>query len=88
MYKQQLASFWTVDEVDLSNDLRDWRKLTGGAGSSHTELHRFTVDLMAHTVSAYAHTVAAYSHPQVMYGLDSWHTAVVFGCTVHTQSAV
>jgi ribonucleotide reductase beta subunit family protein with ferritin-like domain len=31
MYKQALASFWTVDEVDLSNDLRDWKKLTGGA---------------------------------------------------------
>jgi hypothetical protein len=30
MYKQALASFWTVDEVDLSNDLRDWQKLTGG----------------------------------------------------------
>ncbi|WIA36795.1 hypothetical protein OEZ86_008050 [Tetradesmus obliquus] len=28
MYKQALASFWTVDEVDLSNDLRDWHKLT------------------------------------------------------------
>ncbi|KAF8065487.1 RNR2B [Scenedesmus sp. PABB004] len=28
MYKQALASFWTVDEVDLSHDLRDWRKLT------------------------------------------------------------
>jgi ribonucleoside-diphosphate reductase subunit M2 len=29
MYKQSLASFWTIDEVDLSNDLRDWQKLTG-----------------------------------------------------------
>jgi ribonucleoside-diphosphate reductase subunit M2 len=28
MYKQELASFWTVDEVDLSNDLRDWQRLT------------------------------------------------------------
>eukprot|EP00878_Enallax_costatus_P008194 GHUV01008567.1.p1 GENE.GHUV01008567.1~~GHUV01008567.1.p1 ORF type:complete len:344 (+),score=73.24 GHUV01008567.1:299-1330(+) len=28
MYKQSLASFWTVDEVDLSNDMRDWRKLS------------------------------------------------------------
>eukprot|EP00879_Flechtneria_rotunda_P007787 GHRR01008160.1.p1 GENE.GHRR01008160.1~~GHRR01008160.1.p1 ORF type:complete len:449 (+),score=125.96 GHRR01008160.1:183-1529(+) len=28
MYKQALASFWTCDEVDLSNDLRDWQKLT------------------------------------------------------------
>jgi ribonucleoside-diphosphate reductase subunit M2 len=30
MYKQALASFWTIDEVDLSNDMRDWKKLTGG----------------------------------------------------------
>lgn len=30
MYKQSLASFWTIDEVDLSNDMRDWQKLTGG----------------------------------------------------------
>eukprot|EP00775_Hariotina_reticulata_P009797 gene9797-9955_t len=28
MYKQALASFWTVDEVDLSHDYRDWQKLT------------------------------------------------------------
>jgi ribonucleotide reductase beta subunit family protein with ferritin-like domain len=34
MYKQALASFWTVDEVDLSNDLRDWQKLTGGGGDA------------------------------------------------------
>lgn len=31
MYKQALASFWTIDEVDLSNDMRDWKKLTGAA---------------------------------------------------------
>lgn len=30
MYKKAQASFWTVDEVDLSQDLRDWLKLTGG----------------------------------------------------------
>lgn len=27
MYKKAEASFWTVEEVDLSNDLRDWDKL-------------------------------------------------------------
>lgn len=27
MYKKHLASFWTVDEVDLSQDLTDWSKL-------------------------------------------------------------
>ncbi|AAN02745.1 ribonucleotide reductase small subunit [Lumpy skin disease virus] len=27
MYKKAVASFWTVDEVDLSKDLADWKKL-------------------------------------------------------------
>lgn len=27
MYKQAVASFWTVEEVDLSQDLRDWEGL-------------------------------------------------------------
>eukprot|EP00798_Chlamydomonas_sp_ICE-L_P016760 gene16760-23033_t len=29
MYKQAVASFWTVEEVDLSNDMRDWERLSG-----------------------------------------------------------
>jgi hypothetical protein len=36
-YKQAQASFWTIEEVDLSNDMRDWRKLTGA--SSHETPH-------------------------------------------------
>jgi ribonucleotide reductase beta subunit family protein with ferritin-like domain len=28
MYKKAEASFWTVEEVDLSQDKRDWKKLT------------------------------------------------------------
>ncbi|XP_051157716.1 ribonucleoside-diphosphate reductase subunit M2 B [Leptopilina boulardi] len=28
MYKKAEASFWTVEEVDLSKDLADWKKLT------------------------------------------------------------
>lgn len=28
MYKEALASFWVVEEVDLSKDLNDWNKLT------------------------------------------------------------
>ena len=28
LYKQACASFWVVDEVDLSNDKRDLEKLT------------------------------------------------------------
>ncbi|KAG1663825.1 hypothetical protein FOA52_013390 [Chlamydomonas sp. UWO 241] len=29
MYKKAVASFWTVEEVDLSADLRDWERLSG-----------------------------------------------------------
>jgi len=28
-YKQAVASFWTVEEVDLSSDLTDWDRLSG-----------------------------------------------------------
>ena len=28
LYKKQLASFWTVEEVDLSKDMNDWDKLS------------------------------------------------------------
>ena len=28
MYKKELACFWTVDEMDLQQDMRDWEKLT------------------------------------------------------------
>lgn len=28
MYKEALASFWVVEEVDLSKDINDWNKLT------------------------------------------------------------
>lgn len=27
MYKKQEASFWTTEEIDLSQDQRDWEKL-------------------------------------------------------------
>lgn len=30
MYKQAVASFWTVEEVDLGSDTRDWAKLSVG----------------------------------------------------------
>ena len=30
MYKKHEASFWTAEEMDLSNDLRDWRRLSEG----------------------------------------------------------
>ena len=29
LYKKALASFWTVEEVDLSKDMNDWYKLSG-----------------------------------------------------------
>ena len=28
MYKEQMACFWTAEEIDLASDLRDWNKLT------------------------------------------------------------
>jgi ribonucleoside-diphosphate reductase beta chain len=30
MYKQEEASFWTAEEIDLSQDLSDWEKLNDG----------------------------------------------------------
>eukprot|EP00340_Litonotus_pictus_P012242 CAMPEP_0170534414 /NCGR_PEP_ID=MMETSP0209-20121228/91241_1 /TAXON_ID=665100 ORGANISM="Litonotus pictus, Strain P1" /NCGR_SAMPLE_ID=MMETSP0209 /ASSEMBLY_ACC=CAM_ASM_000301 /LENGTH=188 /DNA_ID=CAMNT_0010833791 /DNA_START=29 /DNA_END=591 /DNA_ORIENTATION=- len=27
MYKKHMASFWTAEEIDLSQDIRDWEKL-------------------------------------------------------------
>ncbi|KRX08577.1 Ferritin-like superfamily [Pseudocohnilembus persalinus] len=29
-YKKQMASFWTVDEIDLAQDQKDWEKLNKG----------------------------------------------------------
>jgi len=28
MYKQAQASFWTTEEIDLSQDIKEWNKLT------------------------------------------------------------
>merc|ERR1712176_887910 len=28
MYKKHVASFWTAEEIDLSVDIKDWKKLT------------------------------------------------------------
>lgn len=30
MYKKQKASFWTAEEIDLGQDLKDWEKLNDG----------------------------------------------------------
>lgn len=30
MYKKAMASFWVVDEVDLSSDMKHWEGLTEG----------------------------------------------------------
>jgi ribonucleoside-diphosphate reductase beta chain len=27
MYKKHMASFWTAEEIDLSQDQKDWEKL-------------------------------------------------------------
>jgi len=29
-YKKHIASFWTVEEIDISQDTIDWQKLTPG----------------------------------------------------------
>ena len=36
MYKMAVASFWTIEEVDLSQDLRDWNGLSGAEGATCT----------------------------------------------------
>ena len=28
LYKKAVGSFWTVEEIDLANDLKDWDRLT------------------------------------------------------------
>jgi ribonucleoside-diphosphate reductase subunit M2 len=28
MYKDQMAAFWTAEEIDLATDVKDWEKLT------------------------------------------------------------
>jgi ribonucleotide reductase beta subunit family protein with ferritin-like domain len=28
MYKEQMACFWTAEEIDLAQDLKDWQGLT------------------------------------------------------------
>jgi ribonucleotide reductase beta subunit family protein with ferritin-like domain len=30
MYKDQQASFWTAEEIDLAQDTKDWERLTDG----------------------------------------------------------
>ena len=30
MYKDQKAAFWTAEEIDLAQDLKDWEKLSQG----------------------------------------------------------
>lgn len=30
MYKDQMACFWTVDEIDLGEDINHWKKLNEG----------------------------------------------------------
>jgi len=29
MYKDQMACFWTAEEIDLAQDCKDWEKLNG-----------------------------------------------------------
>jgi hypothetical protein len=38
MYKAASASYWAVEEVDLSQDMRDWEKLSGARMYMHGAL--------------------------------------------------
>lgn len=40
MYKKAVASFWAVEEVDLSADMRDWDRLTGMSCTRHLLVKR------------------------------------------------
>lgn len=44
-YKKAQASYWTAEEVDLSADLRDWRRLTD-------DEHRFISYILAFFASS------------------------------------
>lgn len=37
MYKEQMACFWTAEEIDLAQDTKDWEKLT--ANEQHFVKH-------------------------------------------------
>eukprot|EP00983_Pelagomonas_calceolata_P096421 1158127-Pelagomonas_calceolata.AAC.4 len=41
-YKKAVASFWTVEEVDLSADMADWERLSGGADCREQEHKAFS----------------------------------------------
>ena len=41
-YKQAEASFWTAEEIDLSQDLRDWESLNDGERHFITHVLAFT----------------------------------------------
>ena len=59
MYKKAVASFWSVEEVDLSQDARDWERLNG----IHVPMtHVMIVDLysvLQVCLELRTHTVAA-----------------------------
>ena len=37
LYKKAVASFWTVEEVDLSQDMRDWERLSGWSAAPYLQ---------------------------------------------------
>ena len=45
MYEQHLTCFWTVDEIDLCQDIEDWNKLNGDW--QHFIRHIFAFDFPA-----------------------------------------
>ena len=46
MYKRALASFWTVEEVDLSKDLNDWERLSDSERHFVENVFHFSLEVM------------------------------------------
>lgn len=46
MYKQEEASFWTAEEIDLTPDLADWEKLNEGEKHFITHVLAFLQQVM------------------------------------------
>ena len=64
MYKQAVASFWTVEEVDLSQDQRDWDRLSGDACHSMSNAR---LSFLVIAVNHHPHKITALQHLQLLH---------------------
>ena len=86
LYKKALASFWTVEEVDLSKDMNDWNKLSGDeqhfiknvlaffAGSDGIVLENLAVRFMSEIKSPEAYVLLWISNCYGKYSLRNVFT--------------